>query len=32
MLLKEPAVTTGWGHVGKDGVTMPGKGKLKSEA
>ena len=22
------AVTAGWGHAGKDGVTMPGKGKL----
>ncbi|MBI4639877.1 MAG: N-6 DNA methylase [Candidatus Tectomicrobia bacterium] len=22
------AITTGWGHVGKDGVTMPGKGKV----
>ena len=22
------AVTAGWGHVGKDGVTMPGRGKM----
>ncbi|MGD0958024.1 MAG: hypothetical protein ABR953_14525 [Candidatus Acidiferrales bacterium] len=22
------AVTTGWGHAGKGGVTMPGKGKV----
>lgn len=22
------AVTAGWGHAGKDGVTMPGKGKI----
>jgi hypothetical protein len=25
---KDLAVTAGWGHAGKDGVTMPGKGKL----
>jgi len=24
---KDLAVTAGWGHAGKDGVTMPGKGK-----
>jgi hypothetical protein len=24
----EIAITAGWGHAGKDGVTMPGKGKL----
>ncbi|MCE5323080.1 N-6 DNA methylase [bacterium] len=24
------ALTVGWGHSGKDGVTMPGKGKLES--
>ena len=22
------AVTAGWGHVGKDGVTMPAKGRI----
>ena len=25
---KDLAVTAGWGHAGKDGVTMPGKGRL----
>ena len=25
---RDLAVTAGWGHAGKDGVTMPGKGKL----
>lgn len=25
-------VTAGWGHPGKDGVTMPGKGRLESRA
>jgi len=24
------AITAGWGHAGKDGVTMPGKGKLEA--
>ncbi len=26
------AVTAGWGHVGKGGVTMPGKGQLQQRA
>jgi hypothetical protein len=26
------AVTAGWGHAGKDGVTMPAKGKLRERA
>ena len=26
------AITTGWGHLGKDGVTMPGKGKIQERA
>jgi hypothetical protein len=26
------AVTSGWGHAGKGGVTMPGKGKLETRA
>lgn len=26
------ALTTGWGHFGKDGVTMPGKGKIEERA
>ena len=25
-------VTAGWGHAGKEGVTMPGKGKLETHA
>jgi hypothetical protein len=25
---RDLAVTAGWGHAGKDGVTMPGKGRL----
>ncbi len=25
---RDLAVTVGWGHAGKDGVTMPGKGRL----
>jgi hypothetical protein len=25
---KDLAMTAGWGHAGKDGVTMPGKGRL----
>jgi len=25
---RDLAITAGWGHAGKDGVTMPGKGKL----
>lgn len=32
-LTKEPlnlSVTAGWGHAGKGGVTMPGKGKLET--
>jgi hypothetical protein len=34
-LTKEPlnlSVTAGWGHGGKGGVTMPGKGKLETRA
>jgi hypothetical protein len=34
-LNKEPlnlSVTAGWGHAGQGGVTMPGKGKLKTRA
>ena len=34
-LTKEPlnlSVTAGWGHGGKGGVTMPGKGKLQTRA
>jgi hypothetical protein len=34
-LTKEPlnlSVTAGWGHAGKGGVTMPGKGKLETRA
>jgi hypothetical protein len=26
------AVTAGWGHAGKDGVTMPGKGRIAQRA
>jgi hypothetical protein len=26
------SVTAGWGHAGKEGVTMPGKGKLETRA
>lgn len=26
------ALTAGWGHFGKDGVTMPGKGKIQERA
>ena len=26
------ALTAGWGHLGKDGVTMPGKGKIQERA
>ena len=26
---KELALTAGWGHAGKEGVTMPGKGKIQ---
>jgi hypothetical protein len=26
------ALTAGWGHLGKDGVTMPGKGKVQERA
>ncbi len=28
----EIALTAGWGHAGKGGVTMPGKGKLETRA
>ena len=34
-LTKDPlnlSVTAGWGHAGKGGVTMPGKGKLETRA
>ncbi|HMJ88787.1 MAG TPA: type ISP restriction/modification enzyme, partial [Candidatus Acidoferrum sp.] len=29
---KNLSITTGWGHAGQNGVTMPGKGKLETRA